>query len=179
MGIRDTALPPHIKETVRSIAELQEEHDSEASVFQRIIARMTHFFGSLHFFAALTIVVLLWISINLAAVSLRHTPFDKPPFILLQGAVGLGVLYMTILIFGTQQCDEKIAAHRERMTLQLAMINEQKSAKIIQLLEDLRRDSPFVRNRVDVKANAMAAPVNSQAVSEAIKEIALHRSGIK
>jgi uncharacterized membrane protein len=169
-------LPSHIEETVRSIADLQEKHDSEATVFQRIIARMTHFLGSPYFFAALTIVVTLWISINLAAVSFHHTTFDRPPFVLLQGAVGLGVLYMTILIFGTQQRDAKIASHRERMTLQLAMINEQKSAKIIQLLEDLRRDSPFVRNRVDVKANAMATPVNPQVVSEAIKEITLQGS---
>jgi uncharacterized membrane protein len=138
---------------------------------------VTIFFGSQRFFAALTIVVMLWISINLAVVSFHHTPFDRPPFFLLQGAMNLGVLYMTILILGTQQRNEKIAAHRERLTLQFAMTNEQKSAKIIQLLEDLRRDSPFVRNRVDAKANAMATPANSQAVSEAIKEITLHKGG--
>jgi uncharacterized membrane protein len=172
-------LPPHIEETVRNIADLQEEHDSEATVFQRIITRITHFFGSQHFFATLTIVVALWISTNLAAASFHHTPLDRPPFILLQGAVDLSMLYMSILIFGTQQQDEKAAAHRERMTLQLVMINEQKSAKIIQLLEDLRHDSPFVRNRVDVKANAMAAPVNPQVVSKAIKEITLHKGSFK
>jgi len=171
MGINHSDLPPHIEETVRSVAELQETHDGEATPFQRVIARTTGFFGSPHFFAALTILVLLWISLNIVAPSFHRVPFDKPPFVWLQGAINLAVLYMTILIFGSQQRDEKMASHREKLTLQLAMINEQKSAKIIQLLEDLRRDSPFVRNRVDKKANAMAKPADAHAVSEAIKNI--------
>jgi uncharacterized membrane protein len=166
----DTRLPPHIESTVRSIADLQEKHDSEATLFQRVISRMKNFIGTPSFFAALTSVVALWVLINLVVASLYHTSFDGPPFILLQGVVGLAVLYMTIVIFGAQQRDDKIYSHRERMTLQLALINEQKSAKIIQLLEDLRRDTPNVRDRVDVNANAMANPVNPEVVSESLRE---------
>lgn len=171
MGMNHSELPPHIEETVRSVAELQEKHDGEATAFQRAAARTTMFLGSPRFFTALTLLVALWITINILALSFHITPFDKPPFAWLQSAINLAALYMTILIFSTQQRDEKIGAHRERLTLQLAMINEQKSAKIIQLLEDLRRDSPFVRNRVDAKADAMATPADAHAVSEAIKNI--------
>jgi uncharacterized membrane protein len=170
MGINRFDLPPHIEETVRSAAELQEEHDREATAYERSIARATRFFGSGHFFAALTIFVALWVLINLAATPLHRVPFDKPPFPLLQSVIALGVLYMTILIFGTQQREEKMSTHRARLTLHLAMINEQKSAKIIEQLEDLRRDSPFIRNRVDVTADAMSTPADPQAVLEAIKE---------
>jgi uncharacterized membrane protein len=163
-------LAPHIEETVRTAAELQEEHDREATSFERNIARTTRFFGSPHFFACLTIGVALWVAINLAATPMRRVPFDKPPFQGLQGIIALGVLYMTILIFGTQQREQKMATRRARLTLQLAMINEQKSAKIIEQLEDLRRDSPFIRNRVDEKADAMSTPADAQAVLEALIE---------
>jgi uncharacterized membrane protein len=179
MGINHADLPPHIEETVRSVAELQEEHDGEATAFQRGIARTTCFLGNPLFFAALTIIVVLWMSINVAATTLHLVPFDKPPFPLLQGMIALSVLYMSILIFGTQQRDEKIAAHRARLTLQLAMINEQKSAKIIERIEALRRDSPFVRNRADAQANAMATPADPQIVLEAMKEITLQKEGLK
>jgi len=162
-------LPPHIEETVRIDAGLQEEHDREATPYERGTARATRFFGSPRFIAAVTIFVALWISINLAATPLRRVPFDKPPFQLLQSVIDLGVLYMTILIFGTQQRQDKMATHRARLTLHLAMINDQKSAKIIEQLEELRRDSPFIRNRVDAQAEAMSTP-DAQAVLEAIKE---------
>jgi uncharacterized membrane protein len=172
----DTRLPPHVESTVRSVADLQEKHDSEATLFQRVISRMKNFIGTPSFFVSLTIVVALWVSINLVVVSLYHTSFDGPPFIFLQGIVGLGVLYMTMVIFGAQQRDDKIYSHRERMTLQLALINDQKAAKIIQLLEDLRRDIPNVCDRVDVNANAMANPVNPEVVSELLKEKLLQGS---
>lgn len=169
MGINRFDLPPHIEETVRTAAELQAEHDREATAYERSIARATRFFGSGHFFAAVTIFVTLWVTINLAARPLHRIPFDKPPFQLLQSLIALGVLFMTILIFGSQQREEKLATHRARLTLHLAMINEHKSAKIIEQLEALRRDSPFIRNRVDVQADAMSTP-DAHAVLEAIKE---------
>jgi uncharacterized membrane protein len=54
--------------------------------------------------------------------------------------------------------------------LELALLSEQKTAKVIQLLEEFRRDIPLVHNRVDQQADAMAEPVDPQRVVQAIKE---------
>ena len=43
-------------------------------------------------------------------------------------------------------------------------------AKVIQLLEESRRDNPLIRDRVDQEAEAMAQPADPQSVLEAIKE---------
>ena len=77
---------------------------------------------------------------------------------------------MTVLILTTQRRDDQLAAHREQLTLELAIIGEQKSAKIIALLEELRQDSPTLRNRVDHEAAAMSVAADPQAVLDAIKE---------
>ena len=62
-----------------------------------------------------------------------------------------------------------IISHREQLTLELAILSEQKSVKIISLLEELRRDDPHFRNRHDVEAEALSTPADPNGVLEAIK----------
>ena len=56
------------------------------------------------------------------------------------------------------------------LALDLAILSEQKSAKIIGLLEEFRRDSPEIHDRVDHEAEAMAQPANPQSMLDAIKD---------
>ena len=65
---------------------------------------------------------------------------------------------------------DRLASRREQMTLELAFLSEHKTAKIIALLEELRLDSPDVKNRVDNEAAAMARPSDTRAVRDAIKD---------
>jgi uncharacterized membrane protein len=116
------------------------------------------------------VVVAGWIALNLAAVSLGCRPLDQPPFARLELAISLAALFMTVLILSTQRRDDELASYREQLTLELAILGEQKSAKIIELLEELRRDHPTIRNRVDHDAAAMSAPADPQAVLDAIKD---------
>jgi uncharacterized membrane protein len=108
-----------------------------------------------------------WISLNLLAAALGYRPIDPPPFSWLGGAVSLVSLYMVILILATQQREYQL---REQLTLELAILSEQKTAKVIQLLEESRRDNPLIRNRVDQEADAMAQPADPKSVLDAIKE---------
>ena len=75
-----------------------------------------------------------------------------------------------MLILTTQRREDQLAGYREQLTLELAILSEQKSAKIISLLEEMRRDSPTLRNRVDEEAAAMSVAADPQAVLDAIKE---------
>ncbi len=77
---------------------------------------------------------------------------------------------MTVMILSTQRREDELAGHREQLTLQLAILGDQKAAKIIELLEELRRDHPSIHDRVDHDANAMSKPADPEAVFDAIKE---------
>ena len=77
---------------------------------------------------------------------------------------------MTVLILTTQRREDELTSHREQLTLELAILREQKSAKIISLLEELRRDDPHLHNRHDAEAEALSTPADPNAVLEAIKE---------
>lgn len=52
------------------------------------------------------------------------------------------------------------------------LLTEQRSAKIIALLEELRRDLPNVANRVDVDANVMQQASTPGAILEALNTLA-------
>ena len=80
-------------------------------------------------------------------------------------------LYMVVLILATQRREDQLAQHRELLILELAILSEQKTAKVIELLEEVRRDSPLLRNRVDQEAQAMAQPADPKSVLDVIKEI--------
>jgi uncharacterized membrane protein len=138
--------------------------------FSALSARIITFVGRPQFLGVLTVIVAIWISLNLLASALGYSPIDPPPFSGLVGAVSLASLYMVVLILATQRRENQLAQLREQLNLELAILGEQKTAKIIQLLEESRRDNPLIRNRVDQEAEAMAQPADPQSVLEAIKQ---------
>jgi uncharacterized membrane protein len=50
------------------------------------------------------------------------------------------------------------------------LLTEEKSSKIISLLEELRRDMPNVSNKHDREAEEMAKPADAKAVLSAIED---------
>ncbi len=163
-------LPAHIEDTVQAIAKLHADHHSSAGALQHVVERLTAWIGRPAFIALMSLAIAAWAGGNLAAGFSGRTPLDPAPFAWLQGALGLLALYVTVLILTTQRRDDQLAGYREQLTLELAILGEQKSAKIIQHLEEMRRDSPHLRNRVDEEAEAMAVAADPQAVLDAIKE---------
>ena len=122
------------------------------------------------FIGALTIAVAGWIGFNLLSSALGYAPPDPPPFEWLGLALALASLYMVLLVYATQRRDDQLAERRDQLTLELALLNEQKTAKLIQLIEEFRRDIPIVDNREDPQAEAMARPAEPERVLEAIEQ---------
>jgi uncharacterized membrane protein len=57
------------------------------------------------------------------------------------------------------------------MTLEIVLLTTQKVSKLIDLMEELRRDSPGVKDRVDLEAIEMADMPDHDTVLTAIQEI--------
>ncbi len=162
-------LPSHIEETIRTIARLHADHRENATPVDRAVDRMTVLLGRPRFVGFLTLVVAGWMAANLLAAALGYHAIDRAPFPWLSGAVSLVSLYMVVLILASQRREDELAQHREQLILELAILSEQKTTKVIQLLEESRRDNPMIRDRVDQEAEAMAEPANPQTVLDAIK----------
>ena len=77
---------------------------------------------------------------------------------------------MTTMVLITQNRQTHDAEQRAQLDLQINLLAEQKVAKLIALLEELRRDLPIVQDRVDRAAEAMTEPVDPHAVLSALQE---------
>ena len=166
---RSEAAPAHVEDTAQAVARFQSAHEAEASTLQRSIERLTKQAGKPAFAALLTLLVISWIALNLGLQAAGRQPLDAPPFAWLQGIVALTALYMTIFILTTQRREDELAGLRDQLTLELSILGEQKSAKIIGLLEELRRDTPDISDRADEHAEELSRPSDPGVVLDAIK----------
>jgi uncharacterized membrane protein len=162
--------PINIGQTLEAIARLHAEHRAGATRHERVVAFVTSLLNRPSFLISLTLVVVGWIGLNILAPTLGFRPPDPPPFAWLSGFSSLASLYLVVVIVTTQRRDDRLARHRELLTLELAILTEQKTTKAIALLEELRRDSPHVHDRVDEQADFMAKPADPRTVVEAIHE---------
>lgn len=174
----DDVTPPRDE---RLAGLLQENAEINSLLQQQVAANLTNLHRPLEQFGillsrptfiltALTLFA-LWILFNLRFKFTTHTPWDEPPFFWLQGLIGLLSLIVTITVLVSQARQAQLAEQRAQLQLQIVLLTEQRSAKIIALLEELRRDLPNVRNRVDVDATLMQQASTPGAILEALNTL--------
>ncbi len=160
----------HIDETISSIAKLRAEHRENATPIQRSVDRVAKFLGRPRFIASIGFLVLGWIALNMMLIALGFRAIDPPPFTWLAEAVSLVSLCMVVLILVAQEREDELGQQREMLILELAILSEQKIAKVIQLLEQSRRDDPNIRDRLDPEAETMGQALDMRSVLSAITE---------
>lgn len=167
----------HIVEAAYSIARLNAEHHRSATAHERTIDRATGILGQPWFIILLTLLIGGWQIGNFAAGRFGLAAIDPPPFAGLATAVSLGSLSIMLLILATQRRENRLTEKREQVTLELALLGEKKTAKAIELLEELRRDFPLIHDRIDEQAEALAKPADPEHVIQAIVETRAEAEG--
>ena len=164
-------VPPHIAETIQAIALLHEEHHRKSTLAERVVDRATTFVGRPTFLLAMITSAIAWIIINTVFFLRGQPTLDPPPFAWMGLLLGATALVIAVMILTSQRRADRFADLRERMSLEATLMTEQKTRKIIELLEELRRDSPGVRDRQDIEAEQMAVRADPHEVMAAIEEV--------
>jgi uncharacterized membrane protein len=149
------AVPDHVTENIESIAQLQKVFGARVTSHQRVVDGATRGIGQPATIYILVGAVGLWAAYNAAAGAHGWPVFDRPPFFWLQGTVAVYAAVVTTIVLSSQNRQNRENEQRAHLELQMSLLAEQKGAKIIGLLEELRRDLPNVRNRPDPEAEAM------------------------
>jgi uncharacterized membrane protein len=161
-------VPEHVSLNIDAIRSLREKAGRSLRPDQRAIEAFTNFVGQPRSLYALIVMVALWIAYNTAAPGLHRAPLDPYPFFLLQGAIAFYAAIMATMILITQNRQRKDEERNAHLELQVNLLAEQRTGKIVALLEELRRDLPNVRDRVDPVADALQQQVPPTAVISAI-----------
>jgi uncharacterized membrane protein len=159
------SLARHIADSVESAAAFQMEHYRSATALQQVMDWLTERLGR----PINVMVIFLALAGWTAAAALRSTRgVDDPWFGWLELAATICALMVAMLILVTQRREDQLARRRAQLTLEMALIADKKSSKIIALLEELRRDHPNVADRIDAETEEMATPADPKAVLDEI-----------
>ena len=160
--------PDHVDKAVRSVTQLHSDHHGRTTSTQRAVNRVAALMGRPLFIALVGFSAVVWMAANLMAARMGVEAIDPPPFAWLEVAATLFSLLLVVLLLVAQRHEDELNAHRDTLTLELAILSEHKIAKVIQLLEELRRDSPHVQDRQDPQAQQMSEPADAGSVLAAV-----------
>lgn len=162
------ALPPTIDENIGTIAEYCERNEEKATPAQKVVERISLFLGSPGYFAVNACFIVCWIAWNSLAPVFDLTELDEPPFFWLQGFVSLNAFIISTTVLIRQNRMSKLAERNAHLDLQISLLADEKTSKIIAMLEDIRRESPNLADKADAKAAELAQPADTTSVLEAI-----------
>jgi uncharacterized membrane protein len=162
-------LPRSVNENLGTIAEYYARHEEQVTPAQAFVEKMSVFLGSPGYFAVNASFVVCWIAWNLAAPTFNLPQPDEPPFFWLQGFVSLNAFIISTTVLIRQNRMSKLAEHNAHLDLQISLLAEEKASKIIAMLEDIRRDSPTLPDKVDEEAEELAQSADTNTVLEAIE----------
>ena len=164
------AEPDQTSQNIEAVLEFYAREEQKVSPSQRSLERISHFIGQPVFLGFILLSVVLWMLANVVLRQVGMAEFDAAPFPWLQGIVGLGALLTATAVLSKQNRLAKLAEQRAHLDLKVTLLTEQKAAKLIDLLEELRRDLPNVSNRHDPEAAALQQSMNPDLVLAALDE---------
>jgi uncharacterized membrane protein len=164
------SLPSSAKENLELLTRFQDREEARVSGLQLAIERISRFFGSPAYFAFSLAFILMWIGINTLGMHEHWRHVDTAPFFWLQGLVCSNALLLTVAVLIRQDRMAHMAEHRAHLDLQINLLTEQKVAKILQIIDELRRDLTALRGRPDAEVTEMSKPADAHALMHAIKE---------
>jgi len=159
-----------MNQDVESIASIRARAEQRLDRHQLMMEVLTAALGRPHTVYAILTLVVGWVAFNAVAPKvLGWKCIDPPPFFWLQGIAALSALLMTTLVLITANRQTRNAEERSHLDLQVNLLAEHKVAKLIALVEELRRDLPMVKDRIDLEADAMQEAVDPNAMLEALE----------
>lgn len=162
-------LPSSVSENIGTIAEFYARHEEHVTATQRIVEKVALFLGGPVYVAGSIVFILCWVLVNITATDLHFKTFDPAPFSLLQGIVSVNAFIISTTVLIRQNRMSRLADHHAHLDLQVNLLTEEKTSKIIELLDQLRRDLPNVKNKVDDETEELSKPADAKAVLEAIE----------
>jgi uncharacterized membrane protein len=166
-------LSDHINENIEGVVALQRREWDSTSASQRRFERVSRVVARPAYLMGILVFSLAWMAFNLSSPRFGIAPFDPPPFQWLEMLVSFVALVTTTVVLIAQNRQARFEQQRAHLDLQVNLLTEQKVAKVIHLLEELRRDLPMVRDRHDPQATSMQERADTAQLASALDEVGL------
>ena len=123
------------RKNVSAICKIEEEALSARSLGERLGDAIARHAGRIWFISAHAVWFGLWIAVNTGLLPVR--PFDPFPFQFLTFVVSLEAIFLSLFILMSQNRAQRQADARAHLDLQINLLAEQETTKMLQLLRSL------------------------------------------
>jgi len=127
------SLPPTAIRNIQAVRDLEAEVDRRRTRIDRLTDTVTRFAGSFVFLFAQTAVLIIWMGANLFLKSSGRA-FDPFPFEFLNFLVGAEAILLSTFVLMTQNRQNRMAEQWGHIQLQVALLAEQETTKMLQML---------------------------------------------
>ena len=161
-------LSEQVVKNIEKIVGFQAKQEQKLPLRHRIIEKVAAFFGKSEFLYLQLFFFISWIICTHLAPQLL--PFGLPPFEVQEMGVDVAALLIATGVLVQQTRQDRLAEQRSHLTLQINLLTEQKIAKLIELIEELREDLPTIRDREDLEARIMQQATDPQVVLDILQK---------
>ena len=161
-------LSDQVVKNIEKIVCFQAKQEQKLRPRDRLIEKTAAFFGKSEFLYLQLFFFTSWIICTHLAPQLL--PFGLPPFEVQEMGIDVTALLITTGVLVQQSRQDRLAEQRSHLTLQINLLTEQKIAKLIELVEELREDLPTIRDREDLEARIMQQATDPQVVLDILQE---------
>jgi uncharacterized membrane protein len=131
---RQSTVPAVAKSNIEAIMRIEHDYLRQRSSIDRLGDAISTFVGNISFVIAHVVVFAGWILTNTGAIP-GVVPFDPYPFGLLALTVGLEAIFLSTFILISQNRQAHQADHWAHLDLQIGLLAEQETTKILQMLK--------------------------------------------
>lgn len=168
-------LPEPVVKNIEKVIGLRANQERSVPVHERVLAKVAEAFGRPQFlYAQMTLFTSWWVYSRFAEAGL--VDWDLPLLSLQNQGIDVASLLIATGVLVRQTRQDKISEQRSHLMLQINLLNEQKVAKVIKLIEELRTDLPNVKDRYDWESDAMQKSTDPQVVLNILQENLEHMS---
>jgi uncharacterized membrane protein len=166
---KSNPFPDPVIKNIEAIIGLQFRHEQSIPSHQRSLEKIAASFGKPNFLYLQLLVFIFWGALshfNPSGLKSWHLPILD----LEQDWLDMAALLISTAVLVYQTRDSKMNNERSLLMLQMNLLTEQKLAKVIALIEELRIDLPNVHNRQDLEAELMKQVTDPQVVLDILQE---------
>ncbi len=160
--------PPRTAQSnIEKIVQLEEEDERRRSFIDRFPVMVGSFAGSITFVLCQLIFAGFWAVANSGIVPGLPT-FDPFPYSLLSGVLGLEGVLLTAFVLIRQNRMSMVADRRSHLDLQISLLAETETTKVIQMLERMSRQMGMERSVTDQETKELG---KATAVEDLAREL--------
>jgi uncharacterized membrane protein len=155
------------QQNIETISKLEQEAIEQRSASEKVSEGFTRFMGSMTFVVLHLAGLAVWFSWNLGVLGLK--PFDPFPFGILTLIVSTEGVILAIFVLISQNRMSRLANQRAHLNLQISLLAEQETTKILQRLKTIADHLDIRETERDEEIERLSQSTHLEVLAEELK----------